>query len=151
LENFLEADKVKVVWPTDPRNPSFDCLILFEKLAVFCQITVRDDITQKIKEISEQKKLKNTILFWTKWKKGIEVKYILIHGKKLKIKKNEKTTVTNENFSYDCYPLWYLGEEKLCNDEAMRTINEKKNEYKDNTCSNKNDDQPGTSSSLQGD
>jgi hypothetical protein len=52
LKNLLVTnEKVTIVWPSDDKNPSFDCLILFAKeYAFFCQITVEKNITNKIKK-----------------------------------------------------------------------------------------------------
>jgi len=139
--------KCRIVWPTDPQNPSFDCLFLFsvkgKKTAVFCQITVSCDKNKKIGKIiaikenkKKEKKLTTTFknykpIIQQMKNNGIEIKYILIHGGEQKeVKKIENIDDEDiKEIQIDCYSLGFLGEEAFFDDKAMLQINGvKKNE-----------------------
>lgn len=84
LDTFKNAinSGIRVVWPTDPNNPSFDVLVFSQEknLVVFCQITVREDYNLKLGQMFEEKKFEKYKIFLNKLEENFVVKYILIHG-----------------------------------------------------------------------
>ncbi len=84
LTKLLENNsKITIVWPTDIKNKSFDCLIFCKKKlqSYFCQITVRTDINQKNKETFNDKFKKYDTIIQKIEDLKYKVKYMLIHGK----------------------------------------------------------------------
>ena len=144
LKDFLTAEnnnsKVKIVWPTDKKNESFDSLFLFsvvdfqlrkKKNAVFCQITVSKNLDKKISKTFKQTFKKHYSLIIEQMNNaGIEVKYILIHGNGDMDSRDDHIEQYNMNtimYNVDCYSFWSLGKAEIFDDDAMRKLYELKN------------------------
>jgi len=124
LEN---NEKVTIVWPSDDTNPSFDCLILFAKeYAFFCQITVRDDLVPKIREIFGKTKFEKYLSIFKKLEgEGYKVCFVLIHGNHEKNEYEDRETIAGK--SIDCYSFKFIGEQSIFGDGVMEKIHELKN------------------------
>ncbi len=128
---------MKIFWPIDKQNSKFNFLILSNKNAFFCRITVGIDIDNIIKENLYDEKYTFSEELKSLNKKKIKVEYILVHEDETKKNKIE----------IDCYSFCSIGQAEYFDDEAMREIHKIKTKDKVNTQA---EVKPSTSSNKRG-